>query len=143
MRSLDVRAKIDLAKALEISQPSVSKALALGSVPEAWLYKVAYRTRRNVEWLRTGEGPEFIDEAVAENSEYGRTATAREVVEAMEHLDDEEQMAVRRFLDLMKRGDSRVIRHLIDQVELLDDLAATKRRKRPPPAPPERGGVVG
>ncbi len=32
-------------------------------IPDVWLYKVAYKTGRTVEWLQSGTGHECADEA--------------------------------------------------------------------------------
>lgn len=48
-----------------------------GSIPEAWIYKVAYEARCNLEWLKTGKGPQWrseLDASVAhDNAERRRT----------------------------------------------------------------------
>lgn len=123
---------VELAKYLEVHPSRINEVIRRGKIPDTWLYKIAYRTRRNEDWLKTGAGPEFIDGAAAEAAaEFGRTAAAREVIEAMEHMDEEEQQATRQFLNILKVGDMKVRRHIIGQVALLDDLAATKRRMKP------------
>src|SRR3990167_2340980 len=45
-----------LASYLEISPSKITYAVRRGSIPQAWLYKIAYRTGYNVDWLRTGTG---------------------------------------------------------------------------------------
>jgi hypothetical protein len=133
MRSVLVETRGELADALEIKQQSINSALDRGDIPEAWLYKVAYRTRRNVEWLRTGLGPEFQDEAAAEGAEYGRSATVKFLTEAMEHMDEAEQEALKRCVALLAgKGIPREVReHLMQQLELLERVKpAPQRRKK-------------
>lgn len=48
-----------LAAYLGISPSKITDAMRRGAIPEAWLYKVAYRTGYSVEWLRTGRGEKF------------------------------------------------------------------------------------
>lgn len=49
----------DLARFLDVSPPAINAALRKKQIPELWLYKVAEKTGRRVEWLRTGHGPEL------------------------------------------------------------------------------------
>ena len=55
-----------LASYLEISPSKITDAVRRGSIPQAWLYKIAYRTGYNVEWLKTGRGEKMQAIYVAE-----------------------------------------------------------------------------
>lgn len=60
-----------LARELEIDPSAINAAIRQNRLPDVWLYKVAYRTGRRVEWLRSGMGPEFGDAAAETERRYG------------------------------------------------------------------------
>ncbi len=131
MEALRVQTKMALAEALEVPPSSITDAIRRRAIPEAWLYKVAYRTRCRVEWLRTGEPPKHLEEGGAEGShEYGRSLVERRVIEALEHLDTEEQTTVLRLLDALVRGDQQIRDHLINQLQIIEEAVASRRRKQ-------------
>jgi SOS-response transcriptional repressor LexA len=47
---------VALARWLDVTPSACTRALGRRKVPDAWLYKVAYRTGVTIEWLRTGKG---------------------------------------------------------------------------------------
>lgn len=69
MLASGVKTQTQLASILEISQAAVTQAVSKGKIPEVWFYKVAYHTGRRVEWLRTGDGPEFVSVEAEEAEE--------------------------------------------------------------------------
>ena|SRR3990167_1094504 len=121
MLASGVQTKAALAAHLGLTPSNITDAVRRNMIPESWLYKVAYRTRRNIEWLKTGSGPEFLDEAAADAAgEYGRTATLRQLMEALESMDEEEQATLLRYKDLLERGDMLLRQHVINQAKLLE-----------------------
>jgi len=56
MHALGVRTQVALARALGMAPPRINEAVKRKSVPDSWLYKVAYQTGVTLEWLRTGKG---------------------------------------------------------------------------------------
>lgn len=135
--------KSDLARYLEITPQRITEAMGRGKISEAWFYKIAYRTGRRVEWLRTGQGPEFLDEAAAEEVEFGRSALVRELTEAMDHLDEEEQAAIRRAVEILKTGPLDVRQHLMGQLKLLARMAPKPPGKKARAYSRGGGGRVG
>jgi hypothetical protein len=62
----------ELADFVGTSQPAVARAIKDGKAPDHWLYRIAYRTGRRVEWLQSGHGTEFQDLAAEEMERYRR-----------------------------------------------------------------------
>ncbi|MDT7040828.1 helix-turn-helix domain-containing protein [Candidatus Nitronereus thalassa] len=82
MEVLKVTSQRDLAATLGTTPSNISTTLKRAQIPEAWLYKVAYESQCRIEWLKTGEGPKFLDQAVAE----ARAAYGTHAMEGFEKL---------------------------------------------------------
>ncbi len=140
--ALDCETQTRLAARLEIRPQSIISAVNRGEIPEAWLYRVAYLTGRSVEWLRTGKGPAWQGNVIAERTapSYGnrgaQSAVLRHLLEAWEELDEEERAAMERCAEILRTGDLDVREHLIAQLKLIEEAmqrrrAASRRRTRP------------
>jgi hypothetical protein len=77
IKATGCKSQRELAAYLEVTPGYITNAVRRDKIPEAWLYKVGLRTRRRVEWLLTGQGPEFLNEAAAEAVDFGRSALVR------------------------------------------------------------------
>lgn len=134
--ALGLKTQAQLAAALKIRPQSIISAIGRGEIPEAWLYRVAYLTGRNVEWLRTGEGPGRQGNIMGEGaaSFYGnrgaQSAALRHVLEAWEELDEEERGTVERCAEILRLGDRDIREHLIAQLKLIEDTVRMRRAKR-------------
>ena len=134
--ALDLKTQAQLAASLEIRPQSIISAMSRGEIPEAWLYRVAYLTGRNVDWLRTGKGPVWHGNVIAEatapswGSGRGHSAPLRRVLEAWEELDSEEQTAVERCAEALRVGDRDIREHLIAQLKLIEETVQMRRAKR-------------
>ena len=138
MAATGANTQVALAEHLEVPPSSITDALRRGKIPEAWVFKVAYLTRRRAEWLRTGEEPEFQEEASAEGTAFGRSATLKRLVEALETMDEEEQRALERCAEALCVGDHEIRQHLIGQLKIIEDavkLRHAKRGRGPSPHP--------
>ena len=126
-----VDTQVALAEHLEVPPSSITDALRRGKIPEGWIFKIAYLTKRRVEWLRTGEKPEFQDETSAEETHaFGRSATLKRLVEALETMDEEEQRTIERCAEALRVGDHDIRQHLIGQLKLLEETVKLRRVKR-------------
>ena len=104
-----VKTQVHLADILGISQAAVKQALSKGKIPEAWLYKVAYRTGRRIEWLQTGKGPEYLSESVAEaEARYGLTQSPalKGLLERRAELNESQRLIVDRAVEMMLSSDA-------------------------------------
>ena len=63
---LKLKSQKDLADFFHTSPSTISSAIVRKKIPEGWLYRVAYETQCRVEWLRTGKGSIYLDEAISE-----------------------------------------------------------------------------
>ncbi|HXF92752.1 MAG TPA: helix-turn-helix domain-containing protein [Nitrospiraceae bacterium] len=136
LQALNLKTQAQLAVNLEIRPQSIVSAIHRGEIPEGWLYRVAYLTGRNVDWLRTGKGPTWHAEVAAETSptRYGTgrvpDAAVRRLVAVWEELDAEEQTALERCAEILRVGDRDVREHLIGQLKLMEEAVQLRRRKR-------------
>lgn len=135
MTAMGVLTQAQLAAGLEIRPQSIISAVSRGEIPEAWLYRVAYQTGRKIEWLRTGKGPIWREEVIAEAPapSYGKGSGAsavRRVLEAWQELGPEEQAAVERCAALLGLEDRDIRAHLINQLKLIAETASVRRAKR-------------
>lgn len=106
MLAAGVNTQAQLAAALDISQAAVAQALGKDKIPDVWLYKVAYQTGRRVEWLRTGEGPEFAETVAELKHHYGLNDEAvRLYLERRLALGDDRRHLIDRLMDLLLRAD--------------------------------------
>jgi len=138
--ALGLTTQAQLAAGLEIRPQSIVSAVNRGEIPEAWLYRVAYRTGRSIEWLRTGRGPVWHGAALAEAPApaYGDdrrgAAMLQRMIEAWEELDGEAQAAALRCVDILRRADRDICAHLIAELKLIEEAAqrrqATRKRSR-------------
>jgi hypothetical protein len=136
MIALDLKTQAQLAAGLEIKPQSIISAMGRGEIPDAWLYRVAYLTGRNVDWLRTGRGPVWHGNVTAESTSplygggKGHAAPLRRVLEAWEDLDSEERVAVERCAEALRIGDRDIREHLIAQLKLIEETIQMRRAKR-------------
>lgn len=106
MSALAVKTQADLAAKLDTSQPAIAMAIQREKIPDVWLYKVAYQTGRRVEWLRTGEGPEFAETVAELKHHYGLDEEAvRLYLERRLALEDDRRHLIDRLMDLLLRAD--------------------------------------
>lgn len=124
-----VKTQAQLADILGISQAAVTQALSKGKIPDVWLYKVAYQTGRRVEWLRTGEGPEFLNEVVAETEHrYGiEDEAVRLYLTRRLSLDDDRRETIDHLMDLLLRADDTTREALL---LLLSEKRESSRQQR-------------
>lgn len=155
--ALHLTTRAQLAAALEIRPQSIVSALNRREIPEAWLYRVAYLTGRNVEWLRTGRGAVWREAVAADSgaSGYGRgagktsgrgagkagriPAPLRRLLQAWEGLGQPEQATVARLVEALRGGDREIRDHLIREMKLIEDSLRARTRRRPRPRPRASG----
>ena len=134
--ALDLKTQAQLAASLEIKPQSIISAMSRGEIPEAWLYRVAYLTGKNVEWLRTGKGSVKHGNVTAEATSpvygdgRGHSAPLRRILEAWEELDSEERVTVERCTEALRIGDRDIREHLITQLKLIEETVQMRRAKR-------------
>lgn len=134
--ALDLKTQAQLAASLEIKPQSIISAMSRGEIPDAWLYRVAYLTKRKVDWLRTGRGPVWHGNVTAEATPAlygggkGHSAPLRRVLEAWEELDSEERVTVERCAEALRIGDREIREHLIAQLKLIEETVRVRRAKR-------------
>ncbi len=134
--ALDLKTQARLAASLEIKPQSIISAMSRGEIPDAWLYRVAYLTKRSVDWLRTGKGPVWHGNVTAETTSSlygggkGHSAPLRHVLEAWEDLDSEERVTVERCAEALRIGDRDIREHLITQLKLIEETVQMRRAKR-------------
>lgn len=136
--ALELKTQVQLAASLEIRPQSIVSALNRGEIPEAWLYRVAYRTGRSIEWLRTGKSPAWHGALLAEAPApaYGdqRQAEMRQqVMQAWDALEADERRIVLRCIEILQGADQDLRGHLIAQLKFIDEMAQTRRGKRTKP----------
>lgn len=136
--ALELKTQVQLAASLEIRPQSIVSALNRGEIPEAWLYRVAYRTGRSIEWLRTGKGPAWYGALLAEAPApaYGdqRQAEMRlHIMQAWDALEADERRIVLRCIEILQGADQDLRGHLIAQLKFIDEMAQTRRGKRTKP----------
>lgn len=143
IEALGLKTQAQLAGSLDIRPQSIVSAVNRGEIPDAWLYRVAYRTGRSVEWLRTGRGSVWRGAHVAEAPApiYGDkrpSAMSRSMIETWAKLDAEEQAVVQRCADIVRHADRAVREHLLAQLKLIDEMAQARRAMRARPKRPQR-----
>lgn len=105
-RSFGVNTQTALAKMLDLTPSSITDALRREEIPDVWLYKVAYRTGRRVEWLQSGQGPEFADAISKEKERYQRLSPAlRCLIDQLSELSGAEQSIVGNAMKLLLSHD--------------------------------------
>ncbi|MBM4133737.1 MAG: bacteriophage CI repressor [Nitrospira sp.] len=139
--ALDLKTQAQLAASLEIRPQSIVSALNRGEVPEAWLYRVAYRTGRSIEWLKTGKGPAWHGALLAEPPApaYGDKSQPemwQRVSQAWAHMDADERGLLLRCVEILNGSEHDLREHLIAQVKLIDEMAQARRTKRARPKRP-------
>lgn len=136
--ALELKTQVQLAASLEIRPQSIVSALNRGEIPEAWLYRVAYRTGRSIEWLRTGKGPArhgvLLAEAPAPAYGDQRQAEMRQqVMQAWDAMEADERRMVLHCIEILQGADQDLRGHLIAQLKFIDEMAQTRRGKRTKP----------
>lgn len=136
LAALRVKTQAQLAAGLQIRPQSIVSAVNRKEIPEAWLYRVAYLTGRNVEWLRTGRGPVWREPVASEEGPpaYGMMKSApaslRRLLEVWDELDEQEQATVVRLVEALRLGDREIRDHLIREMKLIEESLRARRTKR-------------
>ncbi|MER3422780.1 MAG: hypothetical protein C4293_05670 [Nitrospiraceae bacterium] len=136
LTALDIKTQAQLAAVLEIRPQSIISAVNRGEIPAVWLYRVAYLTGRNVEWLRTGKGSAWHENIIGEGATpfYGSvrspSPSLRRVLEAWDDLDSEEQTALGRCAEVLRSGDRDIREHLMAQLKLIEETVQMRQAKR-------------
>lgn len=141
MAALQVKTYADLARMLTVDPSAINAAIRSQRVPEAWLYKVAYQTRCRVEWLRTGQSPHYLDEAVAETRTlYGLPSieVIGPLVEAWKDLSEDERKVIERSIELLRCGEADLMKDMLDFLERRRHHSHTSRSGRPKRKRPSR-----
>lgn len=128
MRATGASTQAGLADWLGTRQPSVARAIAQREIPELWFYKVAEKTGRTVEWLKTGHGPELKDALVQEL--IARTESLKS------YTDDPQRWGKARGNTARLISDLEMLVHLAERASIAAEPA------RPWPEPP-RGHEAG
>ncbi len=129
MVSANVKTFADLARYLEVQPPAINAALRSKQIPETWIYKIAYRTGRRVEYLLRGEQPEFRDEVAEQAANYTRSPLLPQIAEALEEMDQAERETLLLCADALRRGDEQVKHHLIGQLQIIRDAVNARKGK--------------
>lgn len=134
----EVQSKSALAAKIGVPPSSVTDAIARKSVPQWWVYKASHDTRCQVQWVKTGQGRKYIDEAVEETrAHYGleSLALAEPLIAAWKELSDDERLIVERCIDLVKHGEGDVVSGVLLALERrrTHDLKQRKARKASDP----------
>lgn len=118
---LRVRSLASVARELGIDPSAINAAIRQRRLPDAWLYKVAYRTGVRIEWLQTGEEPQLLSEAVAEERALYHVdrETVLPLLERIQDLGDQDRESLELFLALLRSANSEVRAHLMTQIHLL------------------------
>lgn len=148
LASLQLTTRAQLAAALDIRPQSIVSALNRREIPEAWLYRVAYLTGRNVEWLRTGRGAMWREAVAADNGppayargggtaagrgmgQAGRMPTPlRRLLQDWDDLGRSEQATVTRLVEALRGGDREIRDHLVREMKLIEDSLRARRKTR-------------
>ena len=78
----NIKNQYDLAEALGVSQPVVSKYKKKGEFPVEWAYKLARSYGLTTEWIMTGEGgPKGLAGKEANASDTGKASVIKEWVD--------------------------------------------------------------
>lgn len=127
-----VNTQVQLAHVLDISQAAVTQAISKGKIPEAWLYKVAYRTGRRVEWLQSGQGPEFTDAAAEESEQYRRTLppVLQGLIDQWSDLSESERSIVDSAMKLLLSADAETRDLVVKVVESVREHRKFQRQQR-------------
>lgn len=133
--ALNLKTQAQLAASLEIRPQSIVSAVHRGEIPDAWLYRVAYRTGRSIEWLKTGQGSVWHGGLLAEAPApaYGVKKQAellQLVVQAWDCLDADERKTLVRCVEILRGADRDLRGHLIAQVSLMDETTQARQAKR-------------
>jgi len=126
-----------LAKKIDLTPSSITDALRRGEIPEVWLYKVAYRTGRRVEWLRSGEGLEFADVAAEGKEKYRRTLppALQGLVDQWADLSETERSIVESAMKLLLDADAEtrdLVVKVVKSVRAHRKFQRQQRRSSPP-----------
>lgn len=125
MESLELSTQSSLAALLDVAPQRINEAIRRGKIPDAWLYKVAYLTGRDVDWLRTGEGSEFKEGAVARCQQLPpgpRRAILSQIEQYLVQAPDDELSSVQRLIEALNRAAPDVRSHLVNQLKVIERL---------------------
>lgn len=132
MSSLKVKTQVELAHHLGITPQSVNSSLSRGEIPDSWLYKVAYETGCRVEYLKTGQGPEHLNEAVAEVRQlYGLPSLEQisPLVDLWKKLNERERRIIETCVELVMEGESELVGEMLQAIRRKLDAGRTKKPK--------------
>jgi Bacteriophage CI repressor helix-turn-helix domain len=143
-RSLGFTSLAALARELEIDPSAINAAIRQKRLPDVWLYKVAYRTGRRVEWLRSGEGPEFASIAAEESAHYllDLPPALQALLKQRAALTEAEQSIVDNALKLLLSSDPDMRLLVVQVAEKILESRKLPRQQRHAAPPKKAAGSV-
>ena len=119
--------QLTLARELGIAPQRIVEAITRGQIPDLWLYKVSYKTGRTVEWLRSGQRPEFSHVAAEEMERYRRELppSLHDLTEQWTSLSEAERAILDNALKLLLSSDPETRGLMVD---VLQSVAAHRRK---------------
>lgn len=120
-----------LARELNIAPQRIVEAISRGQIPDLWIYKVSYKTGRQVEWLRTGHGPEFSQVAAEEMERYRRELppAIHDLTEQWKALPETERAIIDNALTLLLSSDAETRGLMVDVLHTLVEHRKPSRGK--------------
>ena len=61
LQSTDLRTQTDVAALLGVKQSSISEAKRRNHIPDSWILTLFNKKGLNPSWIRTGEGPQYVE----------------------------------------------------------------------------------
>lgn len=121
-----------LARELQIDPSAINAAIRQKRLPDVWLYKVAYRTGRRVEWLQSGEGPEFSDMEAEEKAKYRRAfpPALQGLIDQWTDLSEAERSIVDSAMKLLLSADAETRDLVVKVVESVQEHRKSHRQQR-------------
>lgn len=130
--SLGVSKLKELANFLNVVPSAINGAIRKRQIPDGWLYKVAYQTGRRIEWLRTGEGPEFTDTIAETKHRYGLEEEAvRIYLTRRLELEENRRELIDRIMDRLMNADDRTRKALLDLLQSTSESSRPQRDSAP------------
>ena len=130
--SVGVKTQSALAEFLGVRQGNISQAIKRSYIPDVWLYKVAYRTGRRVEWLQSGQGPEFADVEAEEKAKYRRAfpPALQGLIDQWTDLSEAERSIVDSAMKLLLSSDAETRDLVVKVVESVREHRKFQRQQR-------------
>ncbi len=135
LKILSITTLAALARWLDVDPSLINRAIRENKVPDKWILLVAQKKQLRVEWLEDGEGPQTLDEQVAETrARYGQDTIDDfgPLMDIWQELNNDQKAIIKSCFKLLQYGEEEIVKGMLSLVMRKHEHDESKKAAQPP-----------